>query len=299
MIALLDIGTSYAINKKCIVKLKPSTKHIIIGHSHPECAYNDSLIPQFQNIASSGECYFYNYQKLKKVLAQNPSIESVWIEYTNNTINEEMNDWVYGDKFILENYPKYSAYLNINEKLFLLSHNPKGFCNVFSVSLKTKINNLCNQQFDMSKNGGYNALHHSKADSLIASTQSLPIIEPNGDEKLSEKNLAYLSLMINLCNTTHKKIILIRSPQHSHYQGYNNELVFQHILNTRLKNITFIDFSKFPLQANQYADLEHLNSDGATKFSNWFQQLIAQHIVSKPNIQAFVDEEIKQLTLKN
>ena len=77
-------------------KLKPQTKYLVLGHSHPECAFNDSLINNLKNLAQTGESYYYTYFKTIKVLEQNPSIEIVFVEFTNNQIYELMNNWIWG-----------------------------------------------------------------------------------------------------------------------------------------------------------------------------------------------------------
>jgi len=51
------------INKKTQFSLSKNVTNIIFGHSHPEVAFNDSLISNFQNLAQSGESYFYTFLK--------------------------------------------------------------------------------------------------------------------------------------------------------------------------------------------------------------------------------------------
>ena len=49
-------------------KIDADNKYLILGNSHPECAFNDSIIKGFYNSSSSGDSYFYNYLKTKKLL---------------------------------------------------------------------------------------------------------------------------------------------------------------------------------------------------------------------------------------
>ena len=51
------ISLQVIINSKATFKL--DNESIILGHSQPECAFNDSLIPGFNNVSESGEPYFY------------------------------------------------------------------------------------------------------------------------------------------------------------------------------------------------------------------------------------------------
>src|SRR5690606_40009790 len=79
---------------------------LIIGHSHSECAYNDSLISGVANYSDSGETYFYNYIKLRQLIKQNPQINKVLIEFTNNQIENFIDERTWEDKYIAHSFPK-------------------------------------------------------------------------------------------------------------------------------------------------------------------------------------------------
>jgi hypothetical protein len=70
--------------------LETPVENVIFGHSHPECAYNDSLIGNFKNLAQSRQSYFYSFSKIKNVHKQNPQIKNIFIEFTNNQITQEI-----------------------------------------------------------------------------------------------------------------------------------------------------------------------------------------------------------------
>ncbi len=107
--------TSRYISLRADFKLKTKPKYIVLGHSHPETAFNDSLISDVFNLAQSGESYFYTFQKVKEVLNQNKSITTIFIEFTNNQINKEMDNWIWGDKYINNRYPLYSSFMNLED----------------------------------------------------------------------------------------------------------------------------------------------------------------------------------------
>lgn len=81
-------------------KLNDSVTGIIIGHSHAEGAYIDSLLPNTVNMAQSGESYFYSYIKLRKLLEANNNIRRVMIEVTNNNLEKEMDEWTFGEMYV-------------------------------------------------------------------------------------------------------------------------------------------------------------------------------------------------------
>lgn len=290
--------SEYVVNKNSDFKLSNNTKYLVLGHSHPECAFNDSLIENFKNISQSGESYYYTYFKAKKIIEQNPSIETVFIEFTNNQINESMNSWIWKEKYMNYRYPRYSPFMNFTDKMVLAKNNLSGYLNSTSLSLKENSSRIINQNFNFSNSiGGYLYLVRDKTDSLVNNIKKGYFLPENF--RISENNLEYLNKIIELCEEHGKKVILIRSPQHSKYSGYSNENIYQEIRNNLFPQIEYLDFSKFPLDNSEFGDLEHLNHKGAKIFSIWFAQLLNMEILEKSNKQEFINEEIKARTHNN
>jgi hypothetical protein len=67
-IILIFISIIYLLNKKIehgkYFSIKPYTEYIVLGHSHPEHALNDSFIDRFENFLKSSESYFYTSKNL-------------------------------------------------------------------------------------------------------------------------------------------------------------------------------------------------------------------------------------------
>jgi hypothetical protein len=295
LIFVLIESSEYLINKKAAFKLNTNPKYLVLGHSHPECAFNDSLIDNFRNLSQSGESYFYTYFKAKEIIKQNPSIETVFIEFTNNQINESMNDWIWGENYMSNRYPKYSPFMNFTDKMVLAKNNLSGYLNSTSVSLKSNISIVITKNFNFSNSiGGYRYLERDKTDSLLNKMKVNIIDEKN--IPISEFNLNYLSKLVRFCNEQGKNVILIRSPLHEKYSGYSNEIIYQEIRKNNFSSIEYFDFSKFPLNNSEFGDLEHLNHKGAKEFSIWFDNLLKINILHTVNKQKIIDEEIKART---
>src|SRR5688572_3458168 len=96
-------------------RLPADAKYLVVGHSHPECAFNDSLVPGLVNLANSGEAYIYTSIKAQKMLAENPHIKTLFIEYSNNQVNARMDEWTWGDEFMPSKVSKYGAIMSGEE----------------------------------------------------------------------------------------------------------------------------------------------------------------------------------------
>ena len=81
-----NINTTSHILAKDI--LNEGDKIYIMGNSHSECAINDSLLADnYINISLSAEPLFYSVIKARRLLTENKKIDTIIIEFTNNSIN--------------------------------------------------------------------------------------------------------------------------------------------------------------------------------------------------------------------
>jgi hypothetical protein len=296
VLTLLFIELSeFIISQKADFKLNKNIKYIVIGHSHPECAFNDSLIDNFKNLAESGESYFYSYIKTKKVIEQNPSLEVIFIEFTNNQIKASMDKWIWNDNYLNYRYPRYSPFMDIPDKALLAMNNFDGFIAHSPLSAKQNLGRILARNFNYSDNiGGYMHLDRNKTDSLLKTAKK---IIPINDYSLCENNLAYLNKIIKYCKENGKKVILIRSPQHQYYSGYSNESNYQKVRKERFDSIDYLDFSKFKLENKDFGDLDHLNYKGAKIFSVWFSSILEKGLIEAKEKETFIENEIQLQSL--
>lgn len=295
MVLLTELITSVIIKKKSSFKINPNSKYVIFGHSHSQFAFNPKYINNFSNLSEGGESYFYTYQKVKNILKQNHQIETVFIEFTNNQIEQDMNQWIWGDKYITSNYPIFSPFMNLEDTLILVSNNFMGYIGIIPNSLNDRISRILKSDYDYSKNlGGYEDLMRNKTDSLIANGVSKKKVVQNNSNEISEYNMKYLQKIIGVCKGNKVQLFLIRSPQHSKYFGWENEQKYQFILNKNFEFIEYLDFSKFPLKNSEFGDLEHLNAKGAKIFSEWFQRMLKKGLLNIENKQEFIDNQLQE-----
>lgn len=273
-------------------KIEKQNKNLLMGNSHPECAFNDSLITNFENIAQSAQTNFYSYLKLKQILIQNEHIESVFIEYTNLSISKQMDNWTWGDSFLLEQLPVYLPFLNSSEIQLLYTNNSTGFSSATSKAFRYNMTNIILGRNNY-KTGGYSSLSRSINDSLINSYES-DKKKSYKDIDISQNNINYLHEIVKLCQDNGIKLYLIRSPQHKFMNRDNEDLLVQ-IKNNEFKNIEYLDFDKFPLRDTEFADFGHLNGKGAIIFSTWFNKIIERGLLTSSSKQEFINFEIENL----
>lgn len=294
LLVLIDFSTASIERRFADFKIESQPRYIVVGHSFPECAYNDSLITDFKNFSHSGDSYFYTYLKTKELVSQNPSIEIVFVEFTNNQIVEEMNNWIWGNMFLSRGYTTYGAFMSWSDKLMLFKNNNSDYFNASSVSLKKRSARILKKDFNfINRIGGYLYLEKELTQGKIINPKNQNAEIVLKFNLLSHQNLVYLDKIISLCKENKKRVVLIRSPLHKYYKGFTNEKLYQDILNSRYSNLEYLDFSKFPLSNSQFADLEHLNFKGAKAYSTWFNTMLINGLLEKEDMQDYINESIK------
>jgi hypothetical protein len=291
MLLAIIFVPNYLINKRSRFIISSKSKIVLFGHSHPECAFNDSMISNLKNLSHSAESYFYNYQKIKMVLSQNPQVETVLIEFSNNQIDEKMNEWTWGYKYMSNMFPKYNPFMDKDDIDILIKNNPGDFMNCLSISTRNNLARVLTSNYEFTGViGGYLRIDHSQtnstADSLNGAANKITM------QRVSYINLKYLQKIINYCHAQHKKVFLVRSPQHRNYEYLKNEKEFLRIKNTMFSSVEFLDFNDFPIQDDEFADPGHLNYRGASKFSKWFNVMLDSGLLTNKNKQNLIDKSI-------
>jgi hypothetical protein len=161
--------------------------------------------------------------------------------------------------------------------------------------MKNSLYRICQGKMDFtSQIGGYVYLDRDLKDSLVnVNTQTSASLN-----SISEKNLYYLDAIIEYCKKNGVEPVLIRSPLHERYRGYENEKLYNQVIEKRYSSVVYLDFSKFPLPDSEFGDFEHLNYKGARIYSKWFADILQDGILSMNNRQIDIDKAIREKRAK-
>lgn len=252
------ILTGTIAQKRLILEVGKDKKKLVLGHSYPECAYNDQFIEATVNVARSRESYFFTYLKVKALLTKNSNIESIFLEFADNSISKSMDAWIFSDLEMDSNVIKYACLMSWDEAWVLFSNNPLSLIASVPLILKQNMGYIKNKENLIDDFGGYKLLSHELQPSQIPIAGS-PL---SGD--ISLLNLKYLDKIIELCSQSNVNLFFVKTPVHERSARHPK---FNLVLNQRYSNIKMLDFSAFELNDSEMADLGHLNSKGATRFS--------------------------------
>ncbi|WP_432409988.1 hypothetical protein [Rasiella sp. SM2506] len=278
MVCLLVFGIqTWVIRSHSNFKFSKDYDYFMIGHSHPECAYNDSLIGNFKNIAASGEAYFYTYYKLKELLKDNDSVQTVMIEFTNNQIDSAMDKWIWGDKSISQFYTKYGSYVDFHDHVLLSKESFGSVINSFSVLQKRNFMRIIKNDYNyVGHIGGY--VYYDKSSVEAAKVTQRTKRKNHPVHESNSINLLYLERIIALCKEKNKRIILVRTAQHASLKMRENEEKYLKVYYTKFSDLPLLDFNDFEIPDYGFKDLEHLNYKGAIMISKTMDSLIQNKV---------------------
>lgn len=225
-------------------KIDKETSVIIVGDSHPETAYNDSLIPGFQNFGQSSDSYFYTYLKTKKLVENNPQINTVLIEFNNGQILPTINQSIWDDKHINSKFPKYSSVMDSEDYGLLIKHNLKGVLNGKALSINNDL-----ELFQQIENPSFNDFDWGKYKKLTN----------DGSEKIEKlenclvNDAQYSSYTINHVNAKQ----MFDSYLFFHNHGVDMEISRQHQMEPKQYTVQVI-FSK-KQRENELSQISYTN----------------------------------------
>jgi hypothetical protein len=249
----------------------PKDKNILVlGDSHTECAIDDSIFTRSLNISQSAAAYLYSYTKLRKFLAVNPHIDTVFLSFHGGSIQKSLDELILEDRRILERVPQYFSLLR-TEELSLFVKNPAFYSALVKlptksirVLLKFMIKHTLTYK-DLYI-GGYLKLDRDRLQQALEQQENNTVVETG----YSGYQIDYLLKIIELCNERGVELILFNAPTYD-AGTYGNLRALNDFYTTYCGETRYLDYSDFPLPDYGYGDIGHLNFKGAKIFSQYLQ----------------------------
>lgn len=271
-------------------KVREDARTLFIGHSHMAYGIKDSLVRGTENLAMQGECYFYSYFKLRTLLAANPGVDQVIIDASNNQFTERMDEWIWSDRFLQENYPHYAIFMEPSEHIKLFLHNPAAVASSLSEALRDQV------AFSLSGSKDYYGQLGIKgyriADRVMTAPGGNTYTMPQRSARPSEDNLKALADMIGLCRSRGIDVKLLRLPLYVTSDEHQYDSLLTANLRTRFPGTAFIDMNALDLPVDCYLDAEHANTRGATIISGLIDGFLHADLKDAAGIQGWLNQRI-------
>jgi hypothetical protein len=213
------------------------------------------------------------------------------LEVSNNQLQASIDNWITDEKYLSFRYNKYLPFFSWNEYELIAKNNSSAFFNELAMAIKLNAKKWLKKDYDFYNSiGKYHHLEVAKVDYFLNNPQMLSPL-PNWD-KISHFQLIYLHKMVEICKKRGKKLFFIRSPMHEKCPHWKSEKMFKDILAREFSEIEFLDFSLWGIKNEELADLEHLNSTGALRYSVWIDSLLKKGLMESNNKSAFIQANL-------
>lgn len=260
--------------------LDSSVNKLIIGASRTESSINNDLSNSF-NISGAGEALLFTKIKLEAYKNYNLQIDTIILSLDNRTLNSIKGHNWYSSEHLKLRVPKLSHFIKYDEWIMLneidLSSTLRSitFAPKYSLKLIKAIFNKKEDAFYDIKLGGYKPVDHVIGQDVI---NDFIVNDTIKGYKLSRFEIENLFEIIKFCKSNKLTLILLNPPLHpvmyNSVQYQEGKEVFDKFVVKYLSDLTYLDFSNIFLPDSCYADLVHINKNGASIFSKELEQVL-------------------------
>jgi len=250
-------------------KIAEEKTTLITGHSMAECSINDNIYLRSTNMAKSATGYFYSYLKIRRLKKENPQIDTVILGISFSDIGEGADERFVSLERLKSKLPNYLFLCEMDDLYSIYSAvGPKSlFCLPPAIFKNIQILGK-----GISELGSFRQLNVNRLGADVDA--ALKVSESADTTELALYETYYLLEINKFCRDNNIKLILLHIPIHSSvlngshvYKSSYKELISEFEPNT-----TLVDYSTFSIPDTCFADKYHLNTQGATMFSEYLQE---------------------------
>jgi len=271
----LNLLAHRALRTRYASPVRDTTRTLILGDSHIQAAVNPDSLEAAVNVGSSGEPLMITYYKLRKILDQHPSIETVVLGFGPHNLarynDRKVRDAPWANE-ILGRYTgvvpwKEMSGVEIDRRALLLTPLKRDLLPNYelfylAVALVQKETRRYPYDEGFLANTG-NEIQGQTPD------RTLERHYPDGEaEEPSEIQLDYLRRIVELARERGLGLVLLSAPLHPAYRSRIPEtLTAAHARTLEeasdIPGVTALDLTDLPLEPGQYRDFDHVNAFGA------------------------------------
>lgn len=236
----------------------PEKVHILfMGASHINKGIDDTMMESAVNWARGSERYMFTYIKLTHLLPENPQVDTIFLELAPSDLWEDTDQ-----KYHLPN--NQSGYVKpywpffTTEMWNIYISEPKQVANLILESLLST--------HDLTQQGWWNNMGGYEFQEDVMNPDAVKIaIEPRNYAGHAI-NYDYLRRIISLCKERNIKLYFLETPTY-HPEYLHDVEYWIRAYKENFSDVELLNYSKYKLPLDCYADPHHLNNKGAKMFT--------------------------------
>ena len=243
---------------------------IIMGDSQLQRLKPDLFDYKTYNFASSGEHYYFTYQKIQKILEfKDHRIKKIIVGVSLPSFAPAYN------RLFDLNFPEGEN--SLERYLYFIYLNNTEFLKLKDLIKKNVLRSIMKGIFNKPDWGGLFVSQVENPDSLtINKVFNIHYGMKKNENPVSKNQILYLSKIQQICVDNHIDLYLVSGPNHPLYKKKVDSLYYNVLYNTTLslKNTKYINYLNDQVNSNLMSDPVHLNSKGADIYSKMINDSI-------------------------
>ncbi len=233
---------------------------LVMGDSHTECSFDDSIVSRSINLSNGAEPYVCTYIGLRSIFDGKNNVDTLLLSFWRECLSSKSDEFDPGWQNNLNNKILHIREEDISE----ISLNPMFYFRpVFFALVDGKYKAL--GAFNRSK------LHKLERDVRLRREDNKGHRPDPQMICKSGMQYKYLLKIRELCEANNVKLILFSAPTYNSDEFYD-QVEFESQLKRDLKGFTLVNFTDFKVPDSCYIDVGHLNYEGAKIFSRHLQE---------------------------
>ncbi len=265
--------------RQALCRLNPGIHILVAGNSTVEYGLNDSIMPGVRNIGVNADQIEYIYAKLKLLCEQNPGIDTLLLEFDSVILykhldgshRSEVMHPFYFDCFDGDDLIAFATGASFawNTSYLSLPFSPEKLVAPLSAYVAEKT-------FDDLGIGGYRQLdRHKLAEDIARQKAESEALQTAGCQRADYRPKALIDhfyrKIISYCAERGITVIFFTLPVHPQGRGPAN---YRKAYCRYFNDVPLYDFSEVEIPDSGFADMVHLNTDGARMFSPVFDRVV-------------------------
>ena len=254
---------------------------VICGDSHTNSGIDNCKLKNSINISNSSETYFYTFNILNKIAVKKSKPKTIVLGCSFHSFGKGYDfdfdkDFFYSESML----EKYFLTLDFQSSLFLFTKKLNGISKV-SVPLFFQMFQAVSSSNKSLEYYPFIGKRHKSnksnlCDSVLKSAIKTHYYGSNSSKNgFSYSQKKYLIKIVNLCKMRGFRLILVNTPVHRKYHNKIPKKVLQNYYTFINKlNVRLLDLNSFKIESKYMGDFDHLNSLGASFFTEKLKVLL-------------------------
>ncbi len=268
---------------------------LIAGDSHAASSIDPAIFPRSVNIAEPSENYLFTYYKLRHFLDRNPAVEKVVLSFSYHSAARVFSErYLFDERFTAQSLPRYYPLLGEEARRLVRARSRSYLVSrlKYDLGLPLEIHRSGYllkaalgrplSRGDIPFFGGYypGSVSRVRYEDIAATLDRHYFGGARDYAGASPLMADYLQRIAELCGERGIALYLFRAPLHGEYRKSIPEAVrddFEALRDAVLQknpHVIYLDYVAFPLEAEHFGDVTHLNAQGAERLSRMLAERI-------------------------